>query len=43
MAGVCGEKKGTVEALLAFVGKRKRQLRRAPMAFFGRETRLYGF
>ena len=28
MAGVCGEKKGTTEARLAFVGKRKGQLRR---------------
>ena len=28
MVGVCGEKKGTTEARLAFVGKRKGQLRR---------------
>ena len=28
MAGVCGEKKATVKAWLAFLGKRKGQLRR---------------
>ena len=41
MAGVCGEKKGTVKAWLAFVGKRKGQLRRG-WRLWGKERDSYG-
>ena len=41
MTGVCGEKKGTVEAWLPFVGKRKGQLRRG-WRLWGKERDNWG-